>query len=482
MEVVTKTSSIRKILIDLNINSNLINFFDYTVKEVRYTLNNIKNIYTTTNLSDDMSNDIGHSHSFMDILQRGIDTFSSEQTNTLNDYIHHETVDLSKYTIWKPIMNRSVNYDNEPILLNNIKDEFMDKFSTYAQYIHYYSSIFYGSITTDYKDKDDLYSIDQEDPNSKVENYYKGVVNFMSLREKKHLLEGFTLNHFLFQKLYFFFSHMINRVTIRNERLDEIRNQFKLIYIILENINTLFVNAVYELELLISEEYQELLVRNPFRSERFISLIGSLVSRLSNLQTEINTLFVLLGVDMRIPLDTVSPDSPTVIFPNTGDGERLVSVELPPDSDAIAWEYSIDGTLFLTGSNFKNMFSLTPGVTYYPGEIQVRSKDASHNYSETVTNSDTIMIQYIPPSPPIVTFPSDNTSSVISVLLQDDDVSVAWEISTNNGNFFVTGNDTIFYLLPGTTYKVNQIHIRSRDAFYNYSTIVSNLNSIETPL
>ena len=94
-----------------------------------------------------------------------------------------------------------------------------------------------------------MYSIVQQDPNSKVQNHYKGIVNFMSLTEKKRLMEGFVLNHFLFQKLYFFFSHMINRVTIKNERLDQIRNQFQIIYLILENINTLFVNAIYELEL-----------------------------------------------------------------------------------------------------------------------------------------------------------------------------------------------------------------------------------------
>ena len=115
------TSSIRKMLIDLNINNNLINFFDYMVKEIRYTLNNIYSIYTATELSDDTSNDIGHSHSFLDILQRSIDTFSSEETMTLDDYINHDTVDLNKYVIWKPIINRSINYDNEPILFNNVK-------------------------------------------------------------------------------------------------------------------------------------------------------------------------------------------------------------------------------------------------------------------------------------------------------------------------------------------------------------------------
>jgi len=482
----TSTSSIRKILIDLNINSNLINFLDYMVKEIRYTLNNIHNIYTATELTDDTSNNIGHSHSFIDILQRSMDTFSSEETLSLDDYINHDTVDLSKYVIWKPIINRSVNYDNEPILFNNVKEQFKYKFNIYAQYIHYYSSIFYDSIITEYNNSDDVYSIVQPDPNSKVESYYKGVVNFMSLTEKKRLMEGFVLNHFLFQKLYFFFSHMINRVTIKNERLDQIRNQFQIIYLILENINTLFVNAIYELELLISEEYQELLVRNPFRSERFISIILSLVSRLSNFQTEMNTLFSLLNVDLSIPQDTIPPTSPNVVFPTTGDGQRIVSVSLPAgETDAIAWEYSINrGDLFITGSNFSNTFSLTPGVTYFPGDILVRSKDASHNYSDVVSNSDTIVIELVPPSPPNVTFPVDtNTSSVVTVVLQeDDDVSIAWEFSLDSGNFFLTGSGTVFDLAAGTTYDVGQIQIRSRDSYNNYSTIVSNLNSIEVPV
>ena len=197
-----------------------------------------------------------------------------------------------------------------------------------------------------------------------------------------------------------------------------------------------------------------------------------------------NILFSLLNVDLSIPQDTIPPSSPNVVFPTTSDGQRIVSVSLPAgDTDAIAWEYSINrGDLFITGSNFSNTFSLTPGVTYFPGDILVRSKDASHNYSDVVSNSDTIVIELVPPSPPNVTFPVDTTSSVVTVVLQEDDVSVAWEYSLDSGNFFLTGSGTVVDLEAGTTYDVGQIQIRSRDSFNNYSTIVSNLNSIEVPV
>ena len=185
---------------------------------------------------------------------------------------------------------------------------------------------------------------------------------------------------------------------------------------------------------------------------------------------------------MSIPQDTIPPSSPSVVFPASGDGQRIVSVSLPAgDTDAIAWEYSIDsGGLFITGSNFSNTFSLTPGVTYFPGDILVRSKDAFHNYSAIISNSETIVIDLVLPSPPTVAFPDD--SSIVTVVLQEDDVSVAWEYSIDSGNFFLTGTGTVVDLAAGTSYEIGQIQIRSRDAFNNYSTIVSNLNSIEVPV
>ena len=372
--------SIRKILIDLSINKNMVEFLSLVKQEVSFTMDNVYSMYTSSNtIQEDVENDIGHSNTFLDIIERTRSTFSSLQE--ADNYLSVQTVNLNPYHTFKPIINRSVNYNNEPQLFETVKNECAAIFLSYRQYMHYYSSIFYGSSITQYN-QDETYTISPNEDES-IQNHFKGIINFMSLDEKRLLYKGFAINLLLCQKLFFHFSHLYNKLTRKNENLDEIRAHHKALYLSLEQLVNTMQMAKLELEKLLSEEIQEFIIRNPFRADFFKQSIQDICSTLVVVQSEMNDLLAALDIPMIIEEDTTVPDTPTVYFVPE---YFKVSVEIP--SNASTFEYSLDeGEFFITGSNYDSFFYLEENTTYTTGQIQVRARDNNHNVSEIISNT-----------------------------------------------------------------------------------------------
>ena len=374
--------SIRKTLIDLSINKNMIQFLSLVQKECTFTINNIETLYTSNNITNDVNTNVGHSHTFLEIINRTKSVF--ENLQEAENYQQFETVNLNPYHTFKPVINRNVNYNNEQELFQAVKEEVKNIFLCYRQYMHYYSSIFYGSPISQYN-VDEVYSINT-DSTQTIESNYKGLLNFMSLNEKRNLYKGFALNLFLFQKLFFHFSHIYNSLTTKNENLNDVRQKHKELYISLERLTNQTELAKLELEKLLGEEIQEYLVRNPLRTQFFQNSIIDISTTLVDVQNKMNELLTCLDIDVIIEEDNIAPDAPDVTF--LPDYSK-VSVEIPENGST--FEYSLDsGEFFMTGSNFDPIFLLESNTTYLANQIQVRTRDNNHNVSTVVSNQNVI--------------------------------------------------------------------------------------------
>ena len=100
-------------------------------------------------------------------------------------------------------------------------------------------------------------------------------------------------------------------------------------------------------------------------------------------------------------VDTVVPDSPTVIFPNSPTNNGTITVTKA--SDAVSWEYSVDASNSWTPGT-GTTFLLSEG-TYAINDIQVRNTDAAGNISGTTNNASELIVDTTVPSNPTVVFP-----------------------------------------------------------------------------
>ena len=169
-------------------------------------------------------------------------------------------------------------------------------------------------------------------------------------------------------------------------------------------------------------------------------------------------------------VDTVVPDSPTVIFPNSPTNNGTITVTKA--SDAVSWEYSVDASNSWTPGT-GTTFLLSEG-TYAINDIQVRNTDAAGNISGTTNNASELIVDTTVPSNPTVVFPSGLTNTnVVTLTLSGS--SVAWAYSINGGNWIVGSNTTFSFTLDDGTYSIGAIKVRNTDAAGNHSEEVNTL-------
>lgn len=280
--------SIKKVIIDLNINKNFINFLRFFKENTISSLEEM-NTHLLSSMDDHYQNDIGHSHSFSEIIQECLNSF--QNLTSIDYYLNYQLQSLSEYTVWKPIFNRNLNYNNEQNLLNSIKISISEPILKIRQVVFYYSLIWIDSSITTFDDTNYV-----QDINSKISKdvYYKGIINFMEIKHKKLILNSFTEIKNSFDRIYFEFQNFYNNITKNNESLNSLRNSYTLILEILKKIYILFQNSKDELMFLISDTETESILNVPLVTQYFRQQIEEISGLLLELNNEINALFQII--------------------------------------------------------------------------------------------------------------------------------------------------------------------------------------------
>ena len=287
-------ANIKNICIDLNINFKIVSLLEYLQREMLVTFTFMQNVYLES-LENEVIAEIGHSNSFAQIFY---DTFQKlESITSFRTYLDTELSDLSSFTLWKTISNRGINYENESGFLRRVIDDVsLNLLLPYRQFLHYFSSMWVQSPLINYSSEEAFYDIITTDSNEIIgtDIFSKGIFNYMTLKKKKDFFRIFLLNKDLFKKVYSFFNGVYSSITLKNENLDEVRETYIEILLTIQLINLLFEDAENHFDLLISEEMQEFIIKNPKRSEEFRLSIVSISNRLFLLHSKIKKLLSLI--------------------------------------------------------------------------------------------------------------------------------------------------------------------------------------------
>lgn len=285
--------STQDIRIDLNFNKNFIQYL-YSLKSD--TLNTLIEVDSNLLQIQELhyKNNIGHSLTFYDTIQTSITEFTN--FTSMESYLNNKISNYSAYTIWKPIFGRDINYDNEQALLNTIYSQITLPLLSLKQSIFYFSSIWIDSPLTTFQDSNSAYSIQTTDSNLITSDlYYLGVVNYMSLHNKKYIYNAFGEFTFLFQNLFLKFNVFYAKITKNNESLDSIRTAFQAVLNDLYRLSVLFQNAKDELNYLTVDSSTENIIVSPDLSVIFRDYISQICTQLSSLQSNLLSSMSLLS-------------------------------------------------------------------------------------------------------------------------------------------------------------------------------------------
>ena len=285
--------STQDIRIDLNFNKNFIQYL-YSLKSD--TLNTLIEVDSNLLQIQELhyKNNIGHSLTFYDTIQTSITEFTN--FTSMESYLNNKISNYSAYTIWKPIFGRDINYDNEQALLNTIYSQITLPLLSLKQSIFYFSSIWIDSPITTFHDSNSSYSIQTSDSNLITSDlYYLGVVNYMSLHNKKYIYNAFGEFTFLFQNLFLKFNVFYAKITKNNESLDSIRTAFQAVLNDLYRLSVLFQNAKDELNYLTVDSSTENIIVSPDLSVIFRDYISQICTQLSSLQSNLLSSMSLLS-------------------------------------------------------------------------------------------------------------------------------------------------------------------------------------------
>ena len=285
--------STQDIRIDLNFNKNFIHYLQSLKSDILRTLTEVdSNLIQIQELH--YKNNIGHSQTFYDTVQTSISEFTD--FTSMESYLNYKITNYSAYTIWKPIFNRDINYDNEQGLLDTIYSQISIPFLSLKQVIFYFSLIWIDSPITTLGDSDSNYTIQSSDSNLiSADLYYLGIVNYMSLHNKKYIYNAFSEFTFLFNNLFLKFNVFYAKITKNNESLDSIRTVFQEVLHDLYRLSVLFQNAKDELNYLTVDSSTENIIVSPDLSLIFREYISQICSQLTSLQTNLLSSMSLLA-------------------------------------------------------------------------------------------------------------------------------------------------------------------------------------------
>ena len=277
--------STQDIRIDLNFNKSFVHYLYSLKSDILKTLTEIdSNLLDIQELH--YKNNIGHSQTFYDTIQASILEFTN--FTSMESYLNNKITNYSPYTIWKPIFGRDINYDNEQAFLNSIYSQISNPLLSLKQCIFYFSCIWINSSLTTFEDSNSDYLIQTSDSNSiTADLYYLGVVNYMSLHNKKYIYNAFSELVFLFENLFLKFNVFYASITKNNESLDSIRIVFQSILNDLYRLSVLFQNAKDELNYLTVDSSTENIIVSPDLSLIFRDLISKICTQLSSLESNL---------------------------------------------------------------------------------------------------------------------------------------------------------------------------------------------------
>lgn len=285
--------STKNITLDLKINKSIVTFCSTFRNQILDTFNYIEENFVE-NLLEDYENNIGHNKSLKQIVQTI--QLKIQNLSAFDLYLNHtEDSNLLKstYSVWKRALDRDQNYENEESFFENVRSEMQTPILLLRQYIHYVSSMWVNSNHYDYLEDVD-FSIQKKETFLNDKDYYRGIINFMTLRKKTYILNSLKLILILFQKQCNEFISVKNKVTNKNENLESLRLRFDGVLSLFNHVLRVLEIAIDELQLLFSDDLTPDLVLYPEMSTKFREYIFLVVSYLEELNIEFNSMLHLL--------------------------------------------------------------------------------------------------------------------------------------------------------------------------------------------
>lgn len=286
------STSIKNILIDLQINNNFVKFLQFVKDNLIISLNEIDS-NLSTHMSEDYTNMFGHSHSFQDIVQSTKNHF--ESFTSVDDYLNNRLTSLTGYSIWKPIFDRGINYTNEQSFLDTINTEFETIIPSLLQFITFFSLVWVDSPVTSFSDESDTFSISSDDSNLIQHDLYaRGVVNFMSIRKKKHIYIAFCHFKNSIDAIFDHFQEIYQNITMKNSYLNSLRNLYTVLFQLLQKISLLTQNAKDELYYLTTETATASILESPALSVLFRENVKELAKEVKELGNTIESILIMM--------------------------------------------------------------------------------------------------------------------------------------------------------------------------------------------
>lgn len=284
-------SLIKTLNIDLNINKNFVSFLQFFKNNTLTTLEEIDS--NLSSIDDHYNNNIGHSHTFSEIVQLCLSSF--QNFTSVDSYLNYQLPSLIEYSVWKPIFHRDLNYNNEQSFLDNVILETPIPLLKLRQVLFYFSLLWVDSPLTTFDDSNHDFSVVDYNQKVSTDDYYKGVLNFMDVKQKKYFLNSFNELKNNFEEILSQFQSFYEKLTKRNENLNSVRNSFSLILILLRKIYHGFQNAKDELVVLLAETQEDAILEIPNLTIEFRNQIEEIAALLLELHNEINTVLTSLS-------------------------------------------------------------------------------------------------------------------------------------------------------------------------------------------
>ena len=284
-------SLIKTLNIDLNINKNFVSFLQFFKNNTLTTLEEIDS--NLSSIDDHYNNNIGHSHTFSEIVKLCLSSF--QNFTSVDSYLNYQLPSLIEYSVWKPIFHRDLNYNNEQSFLDNVILQTPVPLLKLRQVLFYFSLIWVHAPITTFDDSNHDFSVVDYNQKVSTDDYYKGVLNFMDVKQKKYFLNSFNELKNNFEEILSQFQSFYEKLTKRNENLNSVRNSFSLILILLRKIYHGFQNAKDELVVLLAETQEDAILEIPNLTIDFRNQIEEIAALLLELHNEINTVLTRLS-------------------------------------------------------------------------------------------------------------------------------------------------------------------------------------------
>ncbi len=284
-------SLIKTLNIDLKINKNFVSFLQFFKYNTLTTLEEIDS--NLSSIDDHYNNNIGHSHTFSEIVQLCLSSF--QNFTSVDSYLNYQLPSLIEYSVWKPIFHRDLNYNNEQSFLDNVILQTPVPLLKLRQVLFYFSLIWVHAPITTFDDSNHDFSVVDYNQKVSTDDYYKGVLNFMDVKQKKYFLNSFNELKNNFEEILSQFQSFYEKLTKRNENLNSVRNSFSLILILLRKIYHGFQNAKDELVVLLAETQEDAILEIPNLTIEFRNQIEEIAALLLELHNEINTVLTRLS-------------------------------------------------------------------------------------------------------------------------------------------------------------------------------------------